>query len=741
MGSADDPLEREADRASEQLMRSPQPPAVETAKTTKTTKTAQTTAGVSALDGRGAPLPRAVRTDFESRFNRSFAQVRIHDDQTASQLASDVSARAFTLGPHIVFGKGEYHPHDRTGQKLLAHELVHVAQQGAAPQGDGDGGVSIGAAPSGLYLARTPLDVDAIRTGIEESVAPLTGTATPPAAPAAQSGEVASAFAAQPCTSPVPPGATHPPPDPAPVPTDRTLPLRAHFFPAPRATIQRALVLGGFHGDERPGVQLAEAAIAQLSTPGSALARNLAFHTLIIPRVNTGGVADELAGVGRYDHRCNRQLVDLNRNFPTGSSPSSDRCANTATAPTQPEAKGVMDVVRAFQPDRILSTHAIRNELKAGVFADPNTDPAATELACAMAREITDPTNRRGNRLTATACNPIYPGDRRGSTDPGTLGGWAPNSVARRTSPVPTITLEAPTYAPLDATGVRSVPSFMQGVSRFLTDPAREDQELVREIQAFSAADRALFLTGRLATATAIYGKIRARIEQRVAVLNGLAPPKPITITSGQRAFDVRVDGSRAQAEIVFDKFFMTGVHENGWDTLSGRFRGRNGRVDRAAWLALPSAVRFTEILRFSSLPGTSRHHWGTDVDFNSTTNTDWEPAGGRPRDGTYYRLGLWLAANAPSAGFHLTYTPRSGAAGRTGGYDPEPWHYSYAPIAGPLRTMFNADVNLTTDIVDAIVADFTARAGNRHVIPADLHSELLSLNISSFVNSVGPGL
>lgn len=741
MGSADDPLEREADRASDHVMRSGPAPAAGAAEA-KTE--AAPAAGVSALDGRGAPLPDSVRTDFESRFNHSFAQVRIHDDRTASKLASDVSARAFTIGPHIVFGQSEYHPHDRAGQKLLAHELAHVVQQGAAPRGGGDGGVSLGAAPSGLYLARTPLDVTAIRTGIEASVAPITGTATPPSAPAAQSGDVASAFAAQPCSSPVLSGETHPRPDPAPVPIDRTLPLQAHFFPAARTTYQRALVLGGFHGDERPGVQLAEETIAQLGTPGSALANSLAFHTLIIPRVNPGGVADELAGVTTYDRRCNRQLVDLNRNFPTVGSPSSPRCANTATAPTQPEAQGVMDVVKQFQPDRILSTHAISSVRKAGVYADPNRDPAATELACAMAREITDPSNRLGNRLSGTSCNAIYPGDTAGATEPGTLGGWAPTSVAGRTSSIPTITMEAPTYRPLAATGVRSVPSFMAGVSRFLTEPDREDREIIHEIEAFSAADRVLFLTGRIAVANAIYDRIRARIEQRVEVLNGLAPPERITIHSGRRAFGVPAEGNSAQAQIVFEKFFLTGGRADGWDSLSNRFRRPNGRVDRDAWLKLPSADRFNEILRFSSLPGTSRHHWGTDVDFNSTTNTEWEPPTSTSRSGrTHYQLGRWLAANAPTAGFVLTYTPRpaSGAAGRMGGYDPEPWHYSYAPIAAPLRTMFNNEVNLTTDIVDAIVAEFTTRAGNRYTIPNDLRSGLLSLNISTFVNSVGPGL
>jgi hypothetical protein len=58
-----------------------------------------------------------------------FGRVRIHSDEKAALSAQEVKARAYTAGAAIVFGRGEYAPHEPTGRWLLAHELTHVAQQ------------------------------------------------------------------------------------------------------------------------------------------------------------------------------------------------------------------------------------------------------------------------------------------------------------------------------------------------------------------------------------------------------------------------------------------------------------------------------------------------------------------------------------------------------------------------------------------------------------------------------------
>jgi hypothetical protein len=77
----------------------------------------------------GEPLPDPVRSFLEPRFGHSFSDVRVHVGPDASALAEDANARAFTVGRHIVFGPGEYHPSAEQGVRLIAHELTHVMQQ------------------------------------------------------------------------------------------------------------------------------------------------------------------------------------------------------------------------------------------------------------------------------------------------------------------------------------------------------------------------------------------------------------------------------------------------------------------------------------------------------------------------------------------------------------------------------------------------------------------------------------
>jgi hypothetical protein len=87
-------------------------------------------AELDSLAGGGAPLPSAVRAPFEARFERDFSGVRVHTDRAASDSARALHAHAYTLGPHIVFAAGQYSPATVGGQRLLAHELTHVVQQG-----------------------------------------------------------------------------------------------------------------------------------------------------------------------------------------------------------------------------------------------------------------------------------------------------------------------------------------------------------------------------------------------------------------------------------------------------------------------------------------------------------------------------------------------------------------------------------------------------------------------------------
>ena len=77
----------------------------------------------------GAPLDESTQRYFGDRFAHDFSHVRVHTGERAARSASGLAARAFTVGPHVGFGRGEYAPNTPQGLALLAHELAHVVQQ------------------------------------------------------------------------------------------------------------------------------------------------------------------------------------------------------------------------------------------------------------------------------------------------------------------------------------------------------------------------------------------------------------------------------------------------------------------------------------------------------------------------------------------------------------------------------------------------------------------------------------
>ena len=154
IGAVNDPLEHEADQVADRVMRMAAPSAPITGGPTQLSRRcaaceeaeqvqrkplagrsdggSQAPASVhTALRGPGTPLSHGVRGFFEPRFGRDFSAVRIHIDEPAGRSAQDVGALAYTVGQNIVFAPGGYRPGTADGSRLLAHELVHVVQQGA----------------------------------------------------------------------------------------------------------------------------------------------------------------------------------------------------------------------------------------------------------------------------------------------------------------------------------------------------------------------------------------------------------------------------------------------------------------------------------------------------------------------------------------------------------------------------------------------------------------------------------
>ncbi|GAA5216495.1 DUF4157 domain-containing protein [Corallincola platygyrae] len=91
-------------------------------------------AEIRAATSAGRPLPLSVRQFMEPRFNADFSNIRIHTDNQSSRLNRRVSARAFAYRNHLFFGDNQYQPDSDDGKRLIAHELTHTIQQGAATQ-------------------------------------------------------------------------------------------------------------------------------------------------------------------------------------------------------------------------------------------------------------------------------------------------------------------------------------------------------------------------------------------------------------------------------------------------------------------------------------------------------------------------------------------------------------------------------------------------------------------------------
>jgi LAS superfamily LD-carboxypeptidase LdcB len=119
-------------------------------------------------------------------------------------------------------------------------------------------------------------------------------------------------------------------------------------------------------------------------------------------------------------------------------------------------------------------------------------------------------------------------------------------------------------------------------------------------------------------------------------------------------------------------------------DKAAGRRPVHDDRGRPVAMAALSDSEKVQAILRYSALPGASRHHWGTDLDVYDAAALE-EPARLRlvPEEvapgGIFGPLHRWLDERMAAGESHGFYRPY----GRDcGGVAPERWHLSYAPLS-----------------------------------------------------------
>jgi len=95
----------------------------------------------------------------------------------------------------------------------------------------------------------------------------------------------------------------------------------------------------------------------------------------------------------------------------------------------------------------------------------------------------------------------------------------------------------------------------------------------------------------------------------------------------------------------------------------------------------LSATKSIQKIIEYSTIPGTSRHHWGTDMDivdgkYMNTPNL--LSAKNFEKDAPFYKMKQWLNEHAESYGFYEVYTDNP----ERRGFKYEPWHFSYKPLA-----------------------------------------------------------
>ncbi|MDF7666805.1 M15 family metallopeptidase [Orbaceae bacterium ESL0727] len=129
-------------------------------------------------------------------------------------------------------------------------------------------------------------------------------------------------------------------------------------------------------------------------------------------------------------------------------------------------------------------------------------------------------------------------------------------------------------------------------------------------------------------------------------------PDIPFTIVSAMRNYN-----------------YQNGIWQRKWNSLTNQF-------------SQPQQIA-EEILKFSSMPGTSRHHWGTDVDITSVSSDYFK------QDPKGKILNAWLQQNMANYGFCQPFNE-----GRKGGYLPEEWHWSYRPIASQYIAQYKAQLD-----------------------------------------------
>lgn len=177
-------------------------------------------------------------------------------------------------------------------------------------------------------------------------------------------------------------------------------------------------------------------------------------------------------------------------------------------------------------------------------------------------------------------------------------------------------------------------------------------------------------------TKAEILGDVDAASHQGFSKIQSIHTTKPAAYlrTEVYESFRKMYEAARADGidlmiiSATRNRSYQAGIWNRKWNSFGG---AEDHRAER--------------ILQYSSMPGTSRHHWGTDFDLNALNNEYFESGPG-------LEIYKWLQEHAHEYGFFQPYTRYNDF--RDAGYREEKWHWSYYPLASRFQRAYNHIVN-----------------------------------------------
>ena len=143
----------------------------------------------------------------------------------------------------------------------------------------------------------------------------------------------------------------------------------------------------------------------------------------------------------------------------------------------------------------------------------------------------------------------------------------------------------------------------------------------------------------------------------------------------------------------------------------------------------LQSTQDVQKIIQYSTIPGTSRHHWATDIDIIDLNSKQPKNVLNEVHfhdNGPFCKLKEWMDKHSESFGYYLVYTNKINRQG----FKYEPWHYSYEPLSKQYLQQFKKisleDLIKDEDLIgnEHFTENFIKNYINNHIL--DINPELL---------------